>query len=231
MGIQSAQVKKALRQRLQETGSGFKFANELVEAALLQPEEKNALTNREGIQSTSSANQRVTFGTSNCPTAQNSSPFPSSQSQVPRLESHRPSSNSTSHTISAAPPPRPLTSATTCKPQFGLTLSQNSEDLGTRTCASAPGTLESNIEMGSQKDPPTAQRIGNVTAAEGSIDLEVENRRLKDQRTCKICMDREIGVVFLPCGHLISCVQCAPALKDCPLCRQPIHGTVKTYMS
>ena len=37
--------------------------------------------------------------------------------------------------------------------------------------------------------------------------------------------------VFLPCGHLICCVQCAPALKDCPLCRQPIHGTVKTYMS
>ncbi len=64
-----------------------------------------------------------------------------------------------------------------------------------------------------------------------AADLEQENRRLKEQRTCKICMDREIGVVFLPCGHLICCIQCAPALKDCPLCRQPIHGTVKTYMS
>ena len=64
-----------------------------------------------------------------------------------------------------------------------------------------------------------------------SIDLEVENRRLKDQRTCKICMDREIGVVFLTCGHLISCVQCATSLEECPLCRQTIIGTVKAYMS
>jgi hypothetical protein len=64
-----------------------------------------------------------------------------------------------------------------------------------------------------------------------SVDLEQENQRLKDLRTCKICMDNEIGVVFLPCGHLICCVQCAPSLRDCPLCRQSIHGTVKTYMS
>ena len=62
-------------------------------------------------------------------------------------------------------------------------------------------------------------------------DLEQENRRLKEARICKICMDNEVGVVFLPCGHLISCVNCAPSLKDCPVCRQSIHGTVKTYMS
>ena len=54
---------------------------------------------------------------------------------------------------------------------------------------------------------------------------------MKEQRLCKICMDKDIGVVFLPCGHLICCVQCAPSLKDCPLCRQQIQGTVKTYMS
>ena len=54
---------------------------------------------------------------------------------------------------------------------------------------------------------------------------------MREQRTCRICMDNESGVLFLPCGHLICCTQCAPALKDCPLCRKPIHGTVKAYMS
>lgn len=39
---------------------------------------------------------------------------------------------------------------------------------------------------------------------------------------CKICMQEEVGVVFLPCGHLLSCVICAPALSNCPLCRQTI---------
>ena len=73
--------------------------------------------------------------------------------------------------------------------------------------------------------------VKNKDGAEPNVDLELENRRLKDQRTCKICMDREIGVVFLTCGHLVSCVQCAPALRDCPLCRHPIVCTVKTYIS
>ena len=40
-----------------------------------------------------------------------------------------------------------------------------------------------------------------------------------------------VGVVFLPCGHLISCVNCSPKIKDCPFCRQFLNGKVKTYMS
>ena len=62
-------------------------------------------------------------------------------------------------------------------------------------------------------------------------DLESENARLKEQRTCKICMDGEVGVVFLPCGHLCSCVLCAPSLRDCPVCRTNIQGTVRTFLS
>lgn len=34
------------------------------------------------------------------------------------------------------------------------------------------------------------------------LTLEEENKRLKDARECKICMSNEIGVVFIPCGHL-----------------------------
>lgn len=32
--------------------------------------------------------------------------------------------------------------------------------------------------------------------------LEEENRKLKDARLCKVCLDEEVGVVYLPCGHL-----------------------------
>lgn len=69
--------------------------------------------------------------------------------------------------------------------------------------------------------------------ADGSskVSLEEENRQLKEARLCKICMDNEIGVVFLPCGHLTTCVTCAPSLKDCPVCRSVIKGTVRTFLS
>ena len=46
-----------------------------------------------------------------------------------------------------------------------------------------------------------------------------ENSKLKHEKTCKICMDAEVGVVFLPCGHLVVCPSCAPSLKVRLKCR------------
>lgn len=37
------------------------------------------------------------------------------------------------------------------------------------------------------------------------LTLEEENRQLKDARLCKVCMDDDVAVVFLPCGHLGNC--------------------------
>lgn len=64
-----------------------------------------------------------------------------------------------------------------------------------------------------------------------TLSLEEENRLLKEARLCKICMDSEVGIVFLPCGHLASCVNCAPNLQDCPVCRSAIKATVRTFLS
>lgn len=61
-------------------------------------------------------------------------------------------------------------------------------------------------------------------------DLEKENKMLRDQKTCKVCLDKEVGMVFLPCGHLCCCVSCAPAVRKCPICRGEIKGTVRTYI-
>lgn len=61
--------------------------------------------------------------------------------------------------------------------------------------------------------------------------LLVENKTLKDARLCKICMELEVNIVFLPCGHLVSCHVCSPKVRNCPLCRTFIRGTVKTFLS
>ncbi|XP_063286492.1 baculoviral IAP repeat-containing protein 2 isoform X1 [Pelobates fuscus] len=64
-------------------------------------------------------------------------------------------------------------------------------------------------------------------------DLPVEEqlRRLQEERTCKICMDQEVSIVFIPCGHLVVCKDCAPSLRKCPICRGTIKGTVRTFLS
>eukprot|EP00105_Crassostrea_gigas_P008996 XP_011423764.1 PREDICTED: uncharacterized protein LOC105325768 isoform X2 [Crassostrea gigas] len=60
--------------------------------------------------------------------------------------------------------------------------------------------------------------------------LKQENKELKDLTICKICLDEKVSIVFLPCGHLVSCPQCAPALTKCPICRKGIKGTVRTNL-
>ncbi|XP_055971072.1 baculoviral IAP repeat-containing protein 3-like isoform X1 [Sorex fumeus] len=77
------------------------------------------------------------------------------------------------------------------------------------------------------------QRDMKYIPTEGVSDLPMEEqlRRLQEERTCKVCMDKEVSIVFIPCGHLVVCKDCAPALRKCPICRGIIKGTVRTFLS
>lgn len=61
--------------------------------------------------------------------------------------------------------------------------------------------------------------------------LKQENTILRNQTLCVICMEETVSIVFLPCGHLACCEECAPAIKKCPICRKFVRGTVKTKAS
>ncbi|XP_048485566.1 death-associated inhibitor of apoptosis 2 [Plutella xylostella] len=63
------------------------------------------------------------------------------------------------------------------------------------------------------------------------VSLEEENRQLREARLCKVCMDDEVSVVFLPCGHLVSCAACGAGLGACPLCRGKVHALVRAYLA
>jgi len=134
-------------------------------------------------------------------------------------ESQQPSTSTAEHSEQAnsnlsVPGP----SNTLNQPQQPPEQSQNSTPMTPAVPGTEDGTQDQSGSVGS-------------AASKNPMDLEQENQRLKEAQTCKICMDNQIGVVFLPCGHFICCVKCAPSLRDCPYCRQSIHGTVKTYMS
>ncbi|CAG2209874.1 BIRC2_3 [Mytilus edulis] len=78
----------------------------------------------------------------------------------------------------------------------------------------------------------SGQASGNKEITENEIrSLQEENTQLKEQVMCKICMDKNVSIAFLPCGHLACCIDCAPAMRKCPMCRVYIKGTVKTYLA
>ncbi|VDI50276.1 baculoviral IAP repeat-containing protein 7/8 [Mytilus galloprovincialis] len=96
-----------------------------------------------------------------------------------------------------------------------------------------------NYNQQQMENSQSAKSLSKQVTDETTIDpepelsvrsLEEENQTLKDQQTCKICLDEPIAIVFLPCGHLAACGSCAPALRRCPICRAFIKGTVKAIM-
>ncbi|KAH9510062.1 hypothetical protein Btru_043407 [Bulinus truncatus] len=62
-------------------------------------------------------------------------------------------------------------------------------------------------------------------------ELKNSNKELREQRMCKICMDSEVHVVFLPCGHLVACTECASALQTCAVCRETIRAVVRAFLT
>ncbi|KAG2461468.1 BIR7A protein, partial [Polypterus senegalus] len=63
------------------------------------------------------------------------------------------------------------------------------------------------------------------------LSQEEQLRQLQEERTCKVCMDKVVSIVFVPCGHLVVCTDCATSLRNCPICRAVIRGSVRAFMS
>lgn len=59
--------------------------------------------------------------------------------------------------------------------------------------------------------------------------LEQEKEKIRESRLCKICLDKEVSVLFFPCKHLICCQACAPRLAKCPMCRKIIREKILVY--
>jgi len=48
--------------------------------------------------------------------------------------------------------------------------------------------------------------------------------------SCKICLMDLAQYVYLPCGHLLTCLECCTTQHICPLCRQDIKSIIKVFV-
>lgn len=76
------------------------------------------------------------------------------------------------------------------------------------------------------KEEPTQAEALSDKCEKVKLESDVTEKTL-----CKICYKNELGVVFLPCGHIVACVDCAAALKTCAVCRKPLEATVRAFLS
>lgn len=71
----------------------------------------------------------------------------------------------------------------------------------------------------------------SAKAEEKEEDPLEKLRKLQQEKQCKICMDRDICMVFIPCGHLVCCKECSGSLVKCPICCGVISQKIKTYIA
>lgn len=60
--------------------------------------------------------------------------------------------------------------------------------------------------------------------------LSQERDTLFRNNYCNKCLRNKIGILFLPCRHLVACADCGHQMSNCLKCNQNIAATVKIFV-
>ncbi|XP_076255378.1 baculoviral IAP repeat-containing protein 7-B-like isoform X1 [Rhynchophorus ferrugineus] len=97
--------------------------------------------------------------------------------------------------------------------------------------------MQASVAVTETKEAPPAVVASSSIAAESqcyakdSQECPSPTPPSDSKSLCKICYKNEVGIIFLPCGHVVACVDCATALRSCPICRKPLEATVRAFLS
>lgn len=97
-------------------------------------------------------------------------------------------------------------------------------------CLQMPHTNNLNITPVQKLSSASSTSLSTETKTKELVASE-DHKASNTNTMCKICYSKEVGVVFLPCGHIVACVDCAPALTSCAVCRKPLEATVRAFLS
>jgi hypothetical protein len=62
-------------------------------------------------------------------------------------------------------------------------------------------------------------------------EIEAMKQKVDRHETlCVICLRDQKDCVFLPCGHLYTCMKCSENLPTCPICRKIVKQKVRVFM-
>jgi len=88
--------------------------------------------------------------------------------------------------------------------------------------AAASAQQQARAAAASSSAPPPPPPMGAAVEGTAADDAATE---------CVICMSEKRECVFVPCGHVACCEQCAGSLVTCPICRVAVERSVKMYDS
>ncbi|OEL32405.1 putative E3 ubiquitin-protein ligase RF4 [Dichanthelium oligosanthes] len=89
--------------------------------------------------------------------------------------------------------------------------------------------LQANIRNIKQQVGESSSKLQRVAKFMGPPGFAVDS--IQREQECAMCLEEEISVVFLPCGHQVVCAGCNQRHRDagmaeCPSCRSPIKQRI-----
>ena len=99
-------------------------------------------------------------------------------------------------------------------------------------------TLRSILDFPIERPPSSAPQSTSSNASSILTGRAILSSKTSHGTTsgnkCCVCIERDLNIVIIPCGHLALCFECGISLRDsnanlCPLCRTEISSVVKTY--
>jgi len=98
-----------------------------------------------------------------------------------------------------------------------------------RACADPMSWLTDWFSFGALSNTSSAVAAnGNPNTSGGQ--LQAADASGSEAFLCTVCMEKERAILFLPCGHLCTCVACADSIAACPVCRTAINQRHRAYM-
>ena len=87
------------------------------------------------------------------------------------------------------------------------------------------------IEMSEKEEAMDTSALTTSSFSESSSLPSELLSNLEVSKKCKQCLKEDVSVVFVPCGHLVTCVGCAKYVKKCVVCKEIVHEKVRSYLS
>lgn len=80
------------------------------------------------------------------------------------------------------------------------------------------------MSSGGLTTPPGTQHTASATtnATATATTAAAAAAPATTEQECLVCSEARRDVVFRPCGHLVVCAECAPLVKKCLACREPV---------
>jgi exonuclease VII small subunit len=99
------------------------------------------------------------------------------------------------------------------------------------TLKNASNTLNNAIKMFKNateiyENPATLKKESNKLCK----SLQQDNDRHKNERKCAMCLNKDKKVIFMPCAHLVSCLECSMPLDVCPVCLVQVQSKIKVFL-